>query len=483
MNAILSNPPPATFFAGSSLKVSAAPISQMLLTDDTGIEESSTSYYSTSTASAPASTSYYSTASAPGSVYSPSSSMTSMKGFGREVSKRKSIDSTPSIQPTPTKFDWTTICRFLTRNQSVWLQRYLSDLNHTLAPLSAHASIEGDLSVSSAQVSHPLLKIEPLSGSDGMSDWNDRTDSTLDEFLSCFTDETIILPKYGRSNLLAFAESTAGKSLIVYSSNDDLTLAGNKEVVGKVSTTIYEKIYELIELSYLATASKLCSATCPNGVRISVYNGDFTQHSRVDTIVVFLPPHSNSQDDCNLKLLFATGGADLESDFKKRMSQFVKQAPGDLFPCDPGMLQCSQLLCCFVPPWGGSNGNEEYYFLECLSKVLAKPCITILFTSVCSNPLNYPAEVFAENVISSITTIPTVSPDLTVAAYVSEAEHRRAFLTQFKESNCQMPPSVISPSGHIAQSISSSISSFITVTQGSLLSQKVITCYQLLIHS
>ena len=239
-----------------------------------------------------------------------------------------------------------------------------------------------------------------------------------------------------------------------------------------------------------ATASKLCSATCPNGVRISVYNGDFTQHSRVDTIVVFLPPHSNSQDDCNLKLLFATGGADLESDFKKRMSQFVKQAPGDLFPCDPGMLQCSQLLCCFVSPWGGSNGNEEYYFLECLSKVLAKPCITILFTSVCSNPLNYPAEVFAENVISSITTSPTVSPDLTVAAYVSEAEHRRAFLTQFKESNCQISPSGISPSGispsgispsgHIAQSITSSISSFMTVTQGSLLSQKVIACYQLI---
>ena len=229
-----------------------------------------------------------------------------------------------------------------------------------------------------------------------------------------------------------------------------------------------------------ATASKLCSATCPNGVRISVYNGDFTQHSRVDTIVVFLPPHSNSQDDCNLKLLFATGGADLESDFKKRMSQFVKQAPGDLFPCDPGMLQCSQLLCCFVPPWGGSNGNKEYYFFECLSKVLAKPCIMILFTSVCSNPLKYPAEVFAKNVISSITTAPIVSSDLTVATYVSEVVHRKAFETQFKENNCQISPSGISPSGHIAQSISSSISSFMTVTQGSLLSQKVIACYQLL---
>lgn len=710
----------------------------------------------------------------------------------------------PSIQPTP-KFDWTTICRFLPRMQSVWLQSNLSDLNDMLAPLTAHASIEGDLSVSLPQAQHPapVLKVEPLPGSDEMSDWNDRTNSTLDEFLSCFKDETITIPKYGRSNLLAFTESTASKSLIVYTSNDELKLAGNKEVVEKVSTTIYDKIYKLMEViseekhyprrhvrylhkfsehrlnnlnpptqrftldpdlelvrieankearetfwkaieaeiesmrekkcqldneafqllsskrgldtieeivgmksilfhfiedspnsytlyllspphvsmedmksikgslkkliesqkfdvldstkfrfcsdikwkkkvdklqedvfvrivvndssqsvtvigdktvgkgvicqlelflseqtsveervfmkghqwnvlsnpkglslevdkikhsvqakdvkiqwpgnltdfdkdvcivikgdpaivdkvkselealqkkvchreeklrnipavihimntiedkihvlestcgasigvsiasedsesgrihSRSAAASKLCSATCPNEVRISVYSGDFTQHSPVDTIVVFLPPHSNSQEDCNLKLLFAAGGAYLQSDFKKRMSQFLKQTPGDLFPCNQGMLQCSQLLCCFIPPWAGNNSNEEYYFFECLSKVLAKPCSTILFTSVCSNPLKYPAEIFAKNMISSITTTPTVSSDLTVAVYVSEVVHGKDFEAQFKEKNCRTSPSAP------AKSISRSISSFITVTQGSLLSQKVIAC-------
>ena len=88
MNAILSNPPPAKFFAGSSLKVSAAPISQMLLTDDTGIEEPSTAYKRTYSSA--------SESSIPASV----SSMTSMKGFGREVS-RESIDSTSSFDMDP----------------------------------------------------------------------------------------------------------------------------------------------------------------------------------------------------------------------------------------------------------------------------------------------------------------------------------------------------------------------------------------------
>lgn len=87
VSVILSNPPPAKFFAGASLSMSAAPISQMLLTDDTGTEEPSTAYKRT-----------YSSASESSSVFSPSSSVTSTqygKAFGREVS-RESIDSTYS---------------------------------------------------------------------------------------------------------------------------------------------------------------------------------------------------------------------------------------------------------------------------------------------------------------------------------------------------------------------------------------------------
>lgn len=105
VNAILSNPPPATFFAGASLKVSAAPISQMLLTDDTGTEEPSTAYKRT----------YSSASESTISVCSPSSSMTSVqlrKAFGSEVS-RESIDSTYS------QFDMDPEVSFKSRNSSI----------------------------------------------------------------------------------------------------------------------------------------------------------------------------------------------------------------------------------------------------------------------------------------------------------------------------------------------------------------------------
>ena len=65
----------------------------------------------------------------------------------------------PSIQPTP-MFDWTTTFKFILMMQSVWLQCNFPDLNDTLA---AHASIEDDLSVSSAQTPYSLLKSEQTS--------------------------------------------------------------------------------------------------------------------------------------------------------------------------------------------------------------------------------------------------------------------------------------------------------------------------------
>ena len=77
MNALLSNPPTANFFAGSSLKVSAAPISKMLLIDDTGMEEEpSTAYKQAYSSPSESSTSAI--------VCSPS---TSRKALGREVSR------------------------------------------------------------------------------------------------------------------------------------------------------------------------------------------------------------------------------------------------------------------------------------------------------------------------------------------------------------------------------------------------------------
>lgn len=217
--------------------------------------------------------------------------------------------------------------------------------------------------------------------------------------------------------------------------------------------------------------SKLCSATCPNDVRVSVYKGDFTKHTHVDVIVVFIPPNLSQQNDCNLQLLFAAGGLELQNDFHRKISQLFKQSSGDLFTSHQGKLQCSKLWYCFTPPWSGSTRNEEFYLHECLGKALCntKGYNTILFASVCSTPLKYPVDVFARNVIDSITSNPIISSNLTVAVYVSEDMHGSEFEKQFKSNNCHVSATFVP----VAKAISSSIGSFITLTKGSLLDEQV----------
>lgn len=216
--------------------------------------------------------------------------------------------------------------------------------------------------------------------------------------------------------------------------------------------------------------SKLCSATTPNEVRISVYKGDFTKHNHVDVIVVFLPPDLSRQNDNNLQLLFAAGGVELQNDFHVKISQLVMQSSGDLFSSKQGKLQCSKLWYCFIPPWSGGAKNEEFYLRECLGKVLStKGYNTILFASVCSTPLKYPVDVFAKNVIDSIASNPYISGDLMVAVYVSEDMHGREFEKQFNSNNCRVSATFVP----VAKTISSSISSFITLMEGNLLDVQV----------
>ena len=217
---------------------------------------------------------------------------------------------------------------------------------------------------------------------------------------------------------------------------------------------------------------KLCSGTCPNDVRISVYSGDFTKHNKVDVIINFIPPAPTHQED-NLRLLFDAGGVDLQQDFTKKLSN---ESPGEIFTCDSGQLQCGKLCHCIIPPWDGSNTK---YLESSLSKTLhnIKRCSTVLFTSICSSPLNYPAEVFAVNIVSLVSTNPDISSDMTVAVYVNGMAQAAKFESQFHQSNCRVLSQVQSSAtvGEVSRtrSIDNPISSFITLTKGDLLEKQV----------
>ena len=188
-----------------------------------------------------------------------------------------------------------------------------------------------------------------------------------------------------------------------------------------------------------AQPTAVCSATCSNGVRIYVYTGNFTKHSFVDAVVNFLRPNSDFQEE-NTKQLFAAGGVALKEDLGKKMSQFFKQAPGDVFKSHHGKLQCNQLYHCFALQWAGGNDGEEYYLMDSLAKIFSnlRSFNQILFTSICSAPLKYPADVFARSVISAVQMNPSVASELTVAVYVSDLAQAQEFVKQLKNSGCRM---------------------------------------------
>lgn len=217
---------------------------------------------------------------------------------------------------------------------------------------------------------------------------------------------------------------------------------------------------------------KLCSATCPNEVGISVYSGDFSKHRPVGAIINFVPPGYNSREE-KLKLFFA-GGIDLQNDFERKISTHNFN-PGDLFMSHHGQLQCSKLWHCIVPPWENGKKNEEFYLQDCLSKVLynTRYCSSILFTSICSKPLKFPAEVFAKSMISMVSSNPNIPSDLTVAVFVDEVADARQFESHFKQNNCRIIQSMASLVLTVAPTATSSpISSYIKVIKGNLLDQK-----------
>jgi hypothetical protein len=217
------------------------------------------------------------------------------------------------------------------------------------------------------------------------------------------------------------------------------------------------------------TASRICSATFHNDVRISVYCGDFTKHSQVDAIVVFIPPNPKPEDN-NLKMLFSAGGSSVQNDFKARSAELLQHCPCDTFQSDPGKLQSGKLCHYFLPPWKSTpKKDEDFYFASCLEYILSSATTfnSVILTSICSSPLKYPADVFARNVISSVGSCSYLPCDLTVVIYVNEVAHAREFEIQFKESDyCRTTVPQ-------AKVFTQPTSSYLTLTKGDILQQTV----------
>ena len=228
----------------------------------------------------------------------------------------------------------------------------------------------------------------------------------------------------------------------------------------------------------------LCSATTGSGFQVNVYIGDFTLNQPVTAILNFvsLNPHVQNR---SLKLLASVAGQEMEDDF------IYKQPyrPGLIFQTKHGQLKCSQLLHCFLPPWNqGTAATGMQYLTEGLKDFLriSGTSSSVLITPVTSKPLEYPTQLFAEKLLEVCS-----DQDIQVTVYVDEIEQARVFeeiLTNRKfivhthmpvRQTLKSTTSYCSPTCSLTSSRTSSratsnqIKSFISLTQGNILKQKV----------
>ena len=239
---------------------------------------------------------------------------------------------------------------------------------------------------------------------------------------------------------------------------------------------------------------KLCSATTPDATQVSVFTGDFTQHQHVGTLINFITPNPNVQQG-TMKLLIDAGGAEVQTNFEDKVSQFMSLNPSQVIKSRHGKLKCMLLLHCIIPPWNGGNQNEAFYLEETLKAALCSIKVhgSLLITPVTSLPFKYPPDVFASKVVEVLVHKPVSmhSSDIQAIIYVDELSHANHFEDCLKAQNFQVNVSVshqgpTSPSipqvskpnivKASAKAITSPISSFIKVTKGDMLQHQVTTC-------
>ena len=187
-----------------------------------------------------------------------------------------------------------------------------------------------------------------------------------------------------------------------------------------------------------------CFAILPNGIRVTLYQGDFTHHDGFVDVIINFVPLQPVDSDVNLKKLAATvNGPLLIGEFKSKLqSVLIKQ--GLVVKADNvGTLKCGRLWHMLVESWQGDKNKESYFFRKFLGKVFsdAGNSKTILLTTICSKPLGYPGEVFGRNVINTLCSSKKNSPDLMVIIYVDNAADALQFESQLKDpaNGCHMP--------------------------------------------
>ena len=186
--------------------------------------------------------------------------------------------------------------------------------------------------------------------------------------------------------------------------------------------------------------TKIFTATAPDGSKLTVVKGNFTQYHYVGSIVNFLQPGQDPEySQGNLKILIDAGGIEVQEDLQSKIGEFMMLSTLHVFNSNRGNLKCSQLLHCVIPNWSQGTSSEPYFLEEALKKTFEEATQhgSLLITPATAQPFNYPANIFAEKVTGAFTSSPTFD-DIQVVVFVEIEAHAKEFEECLKAHNFQV---------------------------------------------
>jgi len=186
----------------------------------------------------------------------------------------------------------------------------------------------------------------------------------------------------------------------------------------------------------------VCLATLSNEIRMSVYQGSFTNHDCAVDIIVNFVSLSPSESHANLSdLMSITNGNVIVDELKSKLRHTHQKAGNTEKTNNVGVLKCRSLWHFLLGEWESDRKRESKLLGKFLEKLFNEAIAyrTILLTTACSKPLHYPPEIFAKKLIESLQTL-SGSPDLSVIIYVNNFTEASDFIKQLRDpsNNCRL---------------------------------------------
>ena len=183
---------------------------------------------------------------------------------------------------------------------------------------------------------------------------------------------------------------------------------------------------------------RVITATSPCGIRVQVYRGDFAK-MKCDTITTFITDTPTFNEPV-LRSLSCEGGQEVSNDFESSLRLNRKLITATVHKTlNVGRLSCNEMCHVVVPKYSDTIHQNVQHIVAAANKLFEAICINspdIVITPLTSAPLNYPPEIYAQTMISTLSNLNVgmYSNDLNVKLFIDDPNHKDVFEQMMRDS-------------------------------------------------